>query len=223
MPPASSRPVLYSFRRCPYAIRARLALYSAQAVVELREVSLRHKPAQLLAVSPQGTVPVLQLPDGNVLEHSLDIMRWALSRHDPEQWLRSPDPERDAMLIAANDGLFKQALDFYKYATRYPERDAGISRKAAVAYGILPLENALCTAQVQSEHASDKVWLGGQHPCLADAALFPFVRQFAAVEPAWFQAQPWPQTLRWLHQWQASAAFQAVMGQLNPTPIAPLP
>jgi glutathione S-transferase len=208
MPHASSRPVLYSFRRCPYAIRARLALYSAQAVVELREVSLRHKPAQLLAVSPQGTVPVLQLPDGNVLEHSLDIMRWALSRHDPEQWLHSPDPKRDAVLITANDGPFKQALDFYKYATRYPERDASTSRQAAVAHGILPLENALHTP---SGHAPDTVWLGGQHPCLADAALFPFVRQFAAVEPAWFQTQPWPQTLRWLHQWQTSAAFQAVM------------
>jgi glutathione S-transferase len=214
----TTRPILYSFRRCPYAIRARLALHSAQIAVELREVSLRNKPAELLALSPQGTVPVLQLPDARVLEHSLDIMQWALSQNDPEQWLHSAAPDRDAALIANNDGLFKQALDLYKYASRHPERDATVSRDAAVVHGVLPLEQALHmaqalrTGQAPSGHdALHPVWLGGQHPCLADAALFPFVRQFAAVDPAWFKAQPWPQTLRWLHQWEASTAFQAVM------------
>ena len=112
-------PILYSFRRCPYAIRARLALAYAGIAVEIREVALKNKPEQMLAISPKGTVPVLQLPDGRVLEESLDIMHWALAHHDPEHWLAF-DTKAET-LIKWNDGDFKYSLDRYKYAARYPE------------------------------------------------------------------------------------------------------
>ena len=124
-------PVLYSFRRCPYAMRARMAVAVSGAEVELREVVLRDKPPEMLEASPKGTVPVLLLPDGNVLEESLDIMRWALGRNDPENWLAHVDAD----LIAANDGPFKQALDRYKYPHRYDSaRWVGASRCGAGAF-----------------------------------------------------------------------------------------
>jgi len=110
----TSLPVLYSFRRCPYAIRARLALAQAGLPVELREVALRRKPAEMLALSPKGTVPVLQLPDGQVLDESLDIMRWALQQADPQGWLDAGPQALAAELIALNDGPFKALLDRYK-------------------------------------------------------------------------------------------------------------
>ena len=92
-------PVLYSFRRCPYAIRARLALRYAGISYELKEVALRDKPAEMLALSPKGTVPVLHLHDGRVLDQSLDIMRWALVQHDPDGWLSSAPTESMQALI----------------------------------------------------------------------------------------------------------------------------
>ena len=114
-------PVLYSFRRCPYAMRARLALRVAGVPYELREVALKAKPAAMLALSPKATVPVLQLPDGSVLEESLDIMAWALAQSDPEGWLAQGSPEEAQALIERNDGPFKHLLDRYKYANRHPE------------------------------------------------------------------------------------------------------
>lgn len=193
-----SAPVLYSFRRCPYAMRARMALWTAGLRVELREVKLAAKPQALLAASPKGTVPVLVLPDGTVIDESLDIMRWALSQNDPEGWLAGDDAD----LIAANDGPFKHHLDRAKYPGRY-EDDGTIDHRAAALALLAPLETRL----------ADRPWLTGAAPALADIALFPFIRQFAAIDPAWFAAQPLPHMQNWLNRLLASPLFAAVMGK----------
>jgi glutathione S-transferase len=195
-----SDPILYSFRRCPYAIRARLALAISGTCCEMREVRLRAKPAAMLAASPKGTVPVLVLPDGRVIDESLDIMRWALDRHDPEGWLERDD----AALIALNDGAFKQALDRYKYPERHdtdplPHRDAGVAFLTEIDARLAPA-GQLC----------------GAARGLADAALLPFVRQFAAVDRSWFDALPLPHLHRWLGDHLSSALFASVMLPILP-------
>ena len=195
------RPILYSFRRCPYAIRARLALWQAGVVVALREVVLRDKPAHLLEISPKGTVPVLRLPDGRVLEESLDIMLWALRQNDPDGWLTAGDGAEQAALISRNDVDFKPLLDRYKYAERFPEKPAVAWRKAAITAHLADLETRL----------TGQAYLFGDTPSLADAALLPFVRQFAAVDPAWFDTAPLPALRRWLNAWLDSPLFAAVM------------
>lgn len=197
-----SLPVLYSFRRCPYAIRSRLALRAAGQRVELREVVLRAKPEQMLAISPKGTVPVLQLPDGRVIEQSLEIMRWALGQSDPQGWLRA-----DAQAwIDLNDGPFKALLDRYKYPERHPERSAPSWRDEAVALMLEPMNRAL------SAHPQ----LLGEHVSLADMALLPFVRQFAQVDADWFSQAPLPGLQAWLAAHLASALFESSMGKVAP-------
>lgn len=198
---AATLPILYSFRRCPYAIRARLALCQAGVPVQLREVDLRHKPAALLAVSPAATVPVLDGGPGAVLVHSLDIMRWALRQHDPDHWLTRGDAALNQQLVDTNDRDFKQALDRYKYANRHPDRTQAEYREEAVACLIAPLEAAL----------TGQDYLGGELAGWADAAIFPFVRQFAGVDPAWWQTAPWPATRRWLERWQQGRLFADCM------------
>lgn len=200
---ASALPILYSFRRCPYAIRARLALHHAGLTVELREVDLKRKPAELLAVSPQATVPVLVTPSGHVITQSLDIMQWALAQARDASWLQRGDSATLRQLVQVNDSGFKQALDRYKYPERHPERGQAAYRDEAVRCLLEPLEAAL----LANEH------LGGDCPCWADAAVFPFVRQFAAVDAAWWTAAPWPATQRWLAHWQSSALFLACMAK----------
>ena len=195
------RPILYSFRRCPYAIRARLALWQAGVVVALREVVLRDKPAHLLELSPKGTVPVMRLPDGRVLEESLDIMYWALRQNDPEGWLNAGEGAEQAALITRNDIDFKPLLDRYKYAERFPQKPAALWREAAIAAHLADLETRL----------ADRAFLFGDTVSVADAALFPFVRQFAGVDPAWFESAPLPALRRWLKAWLASPLFAAVM------------
>lgn len=197
---ATSEPVLYSFRRCPYAMRARLALLVSGIVCEIREVKLSAKPAEMIAASPKATVPVLLLPDGRVIDESLDIMRWALGEHDPEQWLERSD---DA-LIQANDGAFKHHLDRYKY----PERHAAdpMAHRAEAVVLLAPLEPRLRL----SSH------LGGDAVGLADAALLPFIRQFAATDRAWFDAQPLPGIQGWLARHIASPLFERAMIRLAP-------
>jgi glutathione S-transferase len=193
-----STPVLYSFRRCPYAMRARMALWAAGITVELREVKLAAKPPELLAASPKGTVPVLVLEDGTVIDQSLDIMRWALSRSDPEDWLAGDD----AGLIAVNDGPFKHHLDRAKYPGRY-EEDGETDHRAAALALLAPLEARL----------ADAPFLTGETRALTDVALFPFIRQFAAIEPEWFAAQPLPRLQDWLARLLASELFASVMGK----------
>lgn len=197
----STLPVLYSFRRCPYAIRARLALCSSGTTVELREVDLKRKPVAMLELSPAATVPVLDLGQGNVLTQSLDILHWALRQNDPEGWLKQGEVNFNQWLVDTSDGDFKRWLDRYKYAERFPERGITDWRDEAARCLIGPLELRLA---VQPQ-------VGGQKPCWADAAVFPFVRQFAAVDPAWWAASPWEHTRRWLNTWLMSPLFLASM------------
>lgn len=203
---ASSLPILYSFRRCPYAMRARLALTVSATEVELREVVLRNKPAELLLASPKGTVPVLLVAD-QVLEHSLDIMLWALQQHDPEQWLQPQQGDLPDMLglIAACDGEFKQHLDRYKYPERYPGEDALEHRSLGAAW-LFTLNQRL-----QSQSA-----LFGKRRALADWAIAPFVRQFAHTDDEWFGAQPWPGLQAWLQGFLDSDLFARVMPKFAP-------
>ncbi|MEG3182164.1 glutathione S-transferase [Sphingomonas sp. LT1P40] len=188
-------PILYSFRRCPYAIRARMALAISGVSHEIREVKLRDKPAAMLAASPKGTVPVLVLPDGSVIDESIDIMRWALGRNDPETWLNGDD----TALIAANDGGFKRHLDRTKYGNRYP--DDGVDHRAAGLAFLIMLESRL----------TGQRWLCGDRRSLTDAAIMPFVRQFAAIDRAWFDAQPLPAVQHWLATQIAAPLFVGVM------------
>ena len=199
----SELPLLYTYRRCPYAMRARLALLVARQPFEAFEIVLRDKPAELLALSPKGTVPVLRLPDGQVLEQSWDIMGWALSA-DPEGWWSLGQSPRNLDLLARNDGPFKQQLDRYKYPERHGVTDLELAREPALQVLLHPLEQIL-------QHSS---WLGDDRPCATDLAIFPFVRQFAAVDPAWWALQPLPALQAWLARWLASPLFLACMVKL---------
>lgn len=194
--------VLYSFRRCPYAMRARMALHVAGVPVEIREVALRDKPASLRTLSPKATVPVLRLPDGTVLEESLDILLWALQQHDPEDWLASRRDATAQQWVRRNDVVFKPLLDRYKYAPRHPELSRQQHREQALRIFIGPLDAALAA----------QAFVSGTRPGWADVAMFPFVRQFAMVEPTWFDAAaPLPALRRWLDFWLGSSWFAAVM------------
>ncbi|MEN9587715.1 MAG: hypothetical protein RIT15_1290 [Pseudomonadota bacterium] len=177
-----------------------MALGLAGIAYETVEVSLRAKPPELLAISPKGTVPVMQLPDGTVLEQSLDIMRWALARNDPEGWLTADSEAAMNYWIALCDSTFKPLLDRYKYASRHPELTMEQHRERALSAFILPLENALQAKPDKASRAS-----------LADVAIFPFVRQFAAVDQKWFDAQPLPAVQTWLAAWLSSDLFAAIM------------
>lgn len=214
--PDAALPVLYSFRRCPYAMRARMALLQAGHTVQLREVALRAKPQALLDVSPAATVPVLVLP-GAVLTHSLDIMVWAWQASDPDGWLgRSHTPSNQA-LVAANDGPFKHALDRYKYPERFPEQSQTRYRDEAIEALVAPLEQRL----------RQQPFLGGAQPCLTDLAVMPFVRQFAAVLPDWWAGAPFPATQAWLQGWLGNPLFDRSMVKYPPwvpgDPVTPFP
>jgi glutathione S-transferase len=195
-------PILYSFRRCPYAMRARLALAVSNRTCELREVVLRDKPPEMLEVSPKGTVPVLIDVSGEVLEESLDIMLWALTQNDPEKWLRSDRGSIAEMveLIGQFDGNFKYHLDRYKYPDRYAGVDAKLHRHEGAGY--LEKLNAQLSATK---------YLYGNNAALADMAIAPFVRQFSRTDVLWFNAQPWPQLQAWLAQFTDSAIYQSIM------------
>ncbi|WP_033925523.1 glutathione S-transferase [Sphingomonas sp. 35-24ZXX] len=193
-------PILYSFRRCPFAMRARMALLVSGQTVELREILLRAKPEAMLEASPKGTVPVLVQGDGAVIDQSLDIMRWALQRHDPEAWLAGDD----RALIETFDGRFKHHLDRYKYPSRHGE-DPLVHRAAGLAL--------LATLD---ERLSPSACLCGPHRTLADIALFPFIRQLAATDQPWFDAQPLPHVQAWLARLTGSDLFERAMLRLAP-------
>ena len=183
-------PVLYSFRRCPYAIRARMAVSYSAVAVELREVVLRDMPASLLACSPKGTVPVLVLPGGAVLEESRDIIDWALANSDPDGWL--PDPgdapgEQARLLVDCCDTSFKQQLDHYKYAEQYPQHSADYYR----------LQGQVFLGQLE-QRLEKHDWLCGDRMTVADVSIFPFVRQFANVDKVWFDETPYLRLQAWL-------------------------
>lgn len=213
LPALPAPPILYSFRRCPYAMRARLALSVSGQAHELREVVLKNKPAGLLAASPKGTVPVLVLPGGEVIDESLDIMRWALGRHDPAQWLSPPGASSDEMeaLIAGNDGDFKRHLDRYKYPNRYADESGGEAAGFALKHRT---EAAHWLAQLDTRLTGG--WLMGAQASLADMALLPFVRQFAHTDPDWFAAQAWPRLQGWLAAFEASDLYAGMMQKHAP-------
>jgi glutathione S-transferase len=196
-------PILYSFRRCPYAMRARLALAVSKTVCVLREVALSNKPAPMVEASPKATVPVLVLEHGRVLDESLEIMRWALERRDPQRWLAADGAATQA-LIEANDGPFKHHLDRYKYASRYGV-DPAEHRSAGLDI-LIGLHERL-TAQAN---------LCGERMSLADAALLPFVRQYAEVDRSWFDAQPLPSLRRWLERHLSSPLYERISVRVNP-------
>ncbi len=197
-------PILYSFRRCPYAIRARLALKYAGMSVAVREVALKHKPVEMLTLSPKGTVPVLQLADGTVLEESLDIMRWALSQNDVASWLT--DKETEHALIALNDDAFKPLLDRYKYIGQDSDHPVEYHRDAAVDLFVAPLNQRL----------SQSRYLLGDTPTLADMAIVPFIRQFAGVDADWFESAPLPSLRHWLNTLTQSSLFVSIMPKHAP-------
>ncbi|AHC36266.1 MULTISPECIES: glutathione S-transferase [Pseudomonas] len=195
-----SEALLYSFRRCPYAMRARLALGYSGVPVRIIEVSLKAKPAEMLALSPKGTVPVLSV-DAQVIDESLAIMQWALAQHDPEDWLLQGDPAVLA-LIAENDQVFKHHLNRYKYAERYPEQPMEAHRAEGEVF-LQKLEGLL----------AHRAYLLADHPSLADMALLPFVRQFAHVDREWFAGTPYSGLQRWLDTLLQSPLFIGVMAK----------
>ncbi|MBV4511615.1 glutathione S-transferase [Pseudomonas sp. SWRI22] len=192
--------LLYSFRRCPYAMRARLALRYSGVPVRIVEVSLKAKPAEMLALSPKGTVPVLSV-EGRVIEQSLEIMQWALAQHDPDDWLLQGDPAVLA-LIAENDQVFKHHLNRYKYAERYLEQPMEHYRAEGEVF-LQKLEGLL----------AEREYLLAEHLSLADAALAPFVRQFAHVDREWFAGTPYQRLQIWLQRFLESPLFTAVMAK----------
>ena len=191
--------ILYSFRRCPYAMRTRLALLYCACGVELREVVLRDKPAQLVDASAKATVPVLVLPDGGVIDESLDVMLWAVKKGENTDLLLV-NREAQLALIACCDRQFKPLLDKYKYFQRFPDMSQTDYREAAV--DLLSLWDG---------RLADQPYLFGEAISLADLAIFPFVRQFAHVDRAWFFDNELIHLQRWLNDWLESALFQQVM------------
>ena len=192
-------PVLYSFRRCPYAIRARLAIAVSEQKVQLREIVLKHKPDALLAISPHKTIPVLQINEQEVLHESLEIMVWALTKNDPKQWL-TPQLIDMLTLIDDNDYEFKPWLDKYKYADRFPEYNTEYYRDQCEDFLML-LESRL----------SIQTYLFSSHPTLADIAIFPFIRQFASVDKMWFEQSPYQLLKQWLSRLINTPLFHSCM------------
>lgn len=195
--------ILYSFRRCPYAMRARMALHISGADYEHREVILRDKPEAMLDASPKGTVPVFVKSGGGVIDESLDLMLWALEQNDPEYWLRHKDTALP--FIATFEDNFKDNLDRYKYASRYDETKArgevDLSYRKKAMAALEPLETKL----------NDAEFLGGSTRDIADIATFPFVRQFAAVERDWWAKQPLARVRDWLKKNIESELFKSIM------------
>ena len=203
-----SYPVLWSFRRCPYAMRARLAINASQCRVHLREIRLRDKPKEFISASPKATVPVLVLPDGHVIDESRDIMIWALQQSDPRGWLRlwHADPAFCDDFLDRLDGPFKQQLDRYKYASRFEPAIGQQSRQDACVF----------LAEIDQFLESKASYLSGADFGVLDAATLPFVRQFRGVDEIWFDSQPWPHLHRWLGMFLNSADFGAVMQKYHP-------
>ncbi len=196
-------PILYSFRRCPYAIRARMTILYAAQTVELREVFLQEKPRAMLEASPKGTVPVLVLADGTVIDESVDIMHWALAQNDPDSWWCEKSTPEIQALVEENDFEFKTLLDRYKYADRYPQKPQSDYRAGAEKF-LQQLEHCLerrrCLIRDQLS--------------FADVAVFPFVRQFASVDKAWFDQAPYPKLQTWLQSMLDSSLFLNAMRKL---------
>ena len=201
----SSYPCLYSFRRCPYAMRARLGILFAELQVELREITLKNKPPQMLAISPKGTVPVLQLLDGTVIEESREIMIWALEQNDQQGLLNAEVLHQANALIDKNDNEFKYWLDRYKYADRHIEMTQTEYRQKGEAF-----------LQLLEELLTKNPYLLGKSLTLADIGIVPFVRQFAHVDRDIFHSLPYPNLQRWLQDWLSHPLFLQAMTKFQP-------
>lgn len=202
-------PVLYSLRNCPYAMRARIAIYNSQQAVIMRDIVLSNKPVEFISASPKATVPTLVLPNNHVIDESLDVMLWALQQSDPKQLLRlapqhAANSQQHSMLelIHTFDSEFKPCLEAYKCAKRYHESNKYECRQACEVY-IQRLENAL------SKHR----FILDDNESMADIAIMPFIRQFAKVERKWYIQAPYPHLKRWLVQYLQSAMFTKVMAK----------
>ena len=202
---AYSLSCLYSFRRCPYAMRARLGLLFAELPVELREITLKNKPVHMLAISPKGTVPVLQLADGVVIEESREIMEWALEQQDPQELLNPKTLHQDNTLIEQNDQEFKYWLDRYKYADRHLEMTQTEYRQKGEAF-----------LQILEELLTKNTYLLGDSVTIADIGIMPFVRQFAHVDRDVFYSLPYPKLQIWLKNWLAHPLFIQAMTKFQP-------
>lgn len=201
-------PILYTFRRCPYAMRARMAIYYSGVNVELREILLKDKPKQMLEASPKGTVPVIKLTDGKVIEESRDVIFWALSQNDPDNWYEDFTEEQQSaiqFLINRNDMDFKPWLDKYKYSVGYPEYSQEHYRTNAEVY-LADLDARLRESQ----------FLMGNQLTVADIAIFPFIRQFAFVDKAWFDQTNYTALRLWLEALLESKLFIAIMAKYQP-------
>ena len=199
--------ILYSFRRCPYAIRARLAILTSGINVEIREVTLNDKPPALLRISSKATVPVLITADERIIDESIDIMNWALNQSDPEKWLPSDTKEEQltSELTYINDQTFKHFLDRYKYSDRYPENSELYYRQQAELI-LINLEHNLI----------HNTYLVSNRLTMVDVALLPFIRQFALVNKAWFDVAPYPKIQAWLEKFITSELFNSSMVKLAP-------
>lgn len=201
----ASLPLLYSFRRCPYAMRARLGILFAKQQVELREIVLKNKPPQMLAISLKGTVPVLQLTDGKVIEESREIMEWALEQKDPQGLLDTEVLSQANALIDKNDNEFKHWLDRYKYADRHLEMTQEEYRLQGEEF-----------LQVLEKLLTENSYLLGDKVTIADIGIMPFVRQFAHVDRDVFYSMPYPNLQRWLKHWLEHPIFLQVMSKYQP-------
>lgn len=192
-------PVLYSFRRCPYAMRARLVLKYAGITVETREVDLSNPPAALLSISSDATVPVLQLPDNTVIEESWDIALWATRQNDPDLWMGENEQHllESEMLIETNDYSFKQDLDHYKYSDRYPEHSMEYYRHLGEEF-----------LQELEERLNSNRYLLSDSVSIADIGIFPFIRQFAMVDKSWFDQSAYVKLQQWLNEFIGAEGSQ---------------
>ena len=198
---------LYSFRRCPYAIRARMAIKYSQINIELHEVDLKNKPQAMLLASPKATVPVLILNHGEVIDESMDIIHWALSQYDPDHWLPASETNAETQqLITENDTVFKPHLDHYKYADRHPQHPVEYYRAQGELF-LIKLENRLKAHR----------YLLGPDIKIADISIFPFIRQFAYVDKNWFDQAPYPHLQVWLEALLGSELFGSVMEKQKKT------
>jgi glutathione S-transferase len=225
---------LYSLQHCPYAMRARLGLLMARQQVMLRAVTTKNKPAEMLAISPKGTIPVLILPDAKVIDESLDIMLWALKQHDPEDLLHKDQPaDLPAMLelIRLNDQAFKPQLEIYKKAKRFhleseikerqkcevfiAELEQRLSRNERSAEALLKekLSKEALSKDAPLNDESRRGYFIGQNPGLIDYALLPFVRQFSRVNRAWFIQAPYPKLRAWLDEHLQSRLYAKAMAK----------
>lgn len=202
-------PILWTFRRCPYAMRTRLAIKASGIEVYLREIVLRHKPSEFVSDSPKATVPVLKLTNGKILEESVDIMRWALEQNDPNDWLQILEKRKEysERFLTNLDGPFKNDLDRYKYASRY-----GLENTESLVHRE---EGSKFLSQI-NRWLKETPHLSGERQGFLDIASLPFVRQFRIADPEWFDQQDWPQLHTWLQTFLAWDQFSLIMEKFKP-------